>query len=366
LHSSPNQLRKICNDVAARQGVGLSRTAMIEASFRGRWLIALIAAGSLGCGKVTRDDAARAVPVSAGTNSAFEPSSGGAPAASAGTASAGSPSLPSATGGEAGCGPLIDDLESGSGHICEGNGLIGVWYAFNDMKGEQWPAVTTPGVPIAISEIPGGRGASTRAIHTYGKGFYLWGAGVGVDFAFDGVSYGSFDASAYDGIRFWARSEAPQKLLVRIGTRSTKVADYGGTCAREPCDPHAQLFDVGASWVELSLPFNDIKQIGPHSAEADFLRDELTHLQFMPQTQPFDFWIDDVRFYRDRDCCSHPLWAVRVRSSFPTLRSRSGFVARRASGKGSCVATTCATCPRCCARGWPRRTRLPIFRGFSV
>jgi hypothetical protein len=109
----------------------------------------------------------------------------------------------------------------------------------------------------------------------------------------------------------------PQKLLVRIGTRSTKVAAYGGSCVSEPCDPHGQIFDVGASWVELSLAFNDLKQIGPHSAEADFLRDELTHLQFMPQTQPFDFWIDDVRFYRDRNCCSRPPRGCEGAIEFP-------------------------------------------------
>jgi hypothetical protein len=202
---------------------------------------------------------------------------------------------------------VIDDLESGSGHICAGSGRVGVWYAFNDKTGEQWPAPTAPGVPIPTSLIPGGRGASTRALHTYGKGFSGWGAGVGLDLAFDGVSYGTYDASEFDGIRFWARSDTPQRLQVRIGTRSTKVAEYGGTCPREPCSPHAREFDVGVNWVELSLPFNDIAQLGAHSVEADFLRDELTHLQFIPQRlQPFDFWIDDVRFYRDRNCCSQP------------------------------------------------------------
>jgi hypothetical protein len=75
---------------------------------------------------------------------------------------------------------------------------------------------------------------------------------MGLDFAFDGVNYGTYDASAFDGIRFWARSETALKLIVRICTRATKVAEYGGTCPSEPCSPHARELDVGASWVELS------------------------------------------------------------------------------------------------------------------
>jgi len=289
---------------------------MFDASVRWLWLTALLLAVSGGCGKYARDDPADSPAASAGGNAAAEAGSEASPTkggrtqsggtSSGGTSSGGSPNPPLASGGEADCGPLIDDLESGSGHICTGSGRVGVWYAFNDMTGEQWPAPTTPGVPIPTSVIPGGRGASTRAIHSYGKGFSGWGAGVGLDFAFDGVSYGVFDASAFDGIRFWARSDVPQKLQVRIGTRATKLPDYGGTCAREPCSPHARDFDVAADWVELSLPFNDLTQLGPHSSAADFLRDELTHLQFMPQTRQFDFWIDDVRFYRDRNCCTAP------------------------------------------------------------
>src|SRR5688500_8667533 len=38
------------------------------------------------------------------------------------------------------CLGLIDDLEDGTGRICEGDGRIGVWYAFNDGTGTQWPA----------------------------------------------------------------------------------------------------------------------------------------------------------------------------------------------------------------------------------
>ena len=67
---------------------------------------------------------------------------------------------------------MIDDMESGSGHSCTHDGRNGVWYIFHDETSEleQWPPLTTPGVPAPLSEIPGGRDASLRAIHTFGKG----------------------------------------------------------------------------------------------------------------------------------------------------------------------------------------------------
>jgi len=71
------------------------------------------------------------------------------------------------------CGARIDDMEDGSGRICTGSGRVGAWYAFNDHQKDavQWPAETPPGTPIAMSLIPGSRGASTRGMHTFGTGF---------------------------------------------------------------------------------------------------------------------------------------------------------------------------------------------------
>jgi hypothetical protein len=284
---------------------------MLALSFRWRFAVALLACVAQACGKVGHNEglpgsasAGTVAASAAGTDSSS--STGGL---STGGSSFGGSSSASSGGtepGQAGCGDLIDDLESGSGHICSGNGRVGVWYAFNDNSGEQWPALTTAGVPIPTSSIPGGRGKSTRAIHTYGTGFVSWGVGVGLDFNFDGVNYGSFDASELDGISFWARSDTPQRLLSRIGTRATTVAAYGGTCREEPCGPHGLEVAVNASWAEYKLAFKDLRQTGYWREPAEFLRNELTNLQFMPRSQPFDFWIDDVRFYRDADCCSQP------------------------------------------------------------
>lgn len=236
------------------------------------------------------------------------------------------------------CLGLIDDLEDGTGRICEGDGRLGVWYAFNDGTGTQWPAPTTPGVPIESSEIPNGRGESRRAMHTYGDGATKWYGGIGVDFAFDGEHYDTYAAGLYDGIRFWARADQPQRIRVRIGTALTTVAEYGGTCDMEPCGTHGMDFDIGTEFREYSMPFNDLQQISYRRFEADFLREQLTNLQFMAVSSSFDFWIDDVGFYRERDCCREPPAGCEgsVAMPDPVLNARVRAVIGKPEGDLTC------------------------------
>jgi hypothetical protein len=201
------------------------------------------------------------------------------------------------------CGEIISDLEDGTGHICEGNGRRGVWYAFNDSQSTQWPAVTTPGTPISPSLIPGGREESVRAMHTFGEGFSEWGAGIGFDLVFDGTTYSTYDASAYDGISFWAKSESgPASISVRISTKATTLAKYGGTCLNEPCYPLSTELGLNAQWTYYFIPFARLDTGGPVE------RSQLTNVQFMtPEERAFDFWVDDVRFFEGPAPCAAPV-----------------------------------------------------------
>jgi Leucine Rich repeats (2 copies) len=199
-------------------------------------------------------------------------------------------------------GALIDDMEDGSGRLCGGYGRVGAWYAFNDGLGTQSPAPTTPGTPIPTAEIPGGRGSSQRAMHTFGSGFRDWGAGLGIDLNYDGQSYGSYDASAFNGITFWARSDSPTFVLtVRIATSATTRNTYGGTCLEEPCSPGSITFRPGADWTQYWIPFAVLTQ----SLTSPFEPDKLTNIQFLVLGgAAFDFWIDDLSFFvGGADCC---------------------------------------------------------------
>jgi Leucine-rich repeat (LRR) protein len=195
------------------------------------------------------------------------------------------------------CGTLIDDIEDGTGHICEGpEGRVGVWYAFNSDAGTQWPQPTTPGIPIPTSEIPGGRGASRRAMHTYGTAFGGWGAGVGFDVAFDGTTYRVYDASAYAGVKFWARGTPQTSFNFRISTAVTTLPKYGGVCPSIDCPPDSSAVLLDDAWQLYWVPFMELNALE---------RNRVTNMQFLGAVGvPFDFWIDDVSFFvGPPDCC---------------------------------------------------------------
>lgn len=195
------------------------------------------------------------------------------------------------------CGPLIDDMEDATGWICSDGIRHGPWYSFNDEGAEQWPPLSTPGVPIPSDVIPGGRQQSLRAMHTFGGPFSEWGAGIGVDLFYDGATYGTIDASAYDGITFWVRGTQEHHLQLRISDEHTTHVDYGGTCTSEPCVRRERDIGYDAEWTQVWAPFTSPNLHGIDTAR-------LTNIQFfVPHHSPFDFWIDDLSFYTGEPAC---------------------------------------------------------------
>jgi hypothetical protein len=218
--------------------------------------------------------------------------------------------------GERDCGELIDDMEDGSGRICTGSGRIGVWYAFNDERGQQAPAPTTPGVPIAVSVLGAERADSVHAIHTSGDGFSAWGAGVGLDLDYDGTTYSTYDASAYSGITFWVRGEGRRPvgpdlpsylftaavlptLSFRVSDESSTYHDWGGTSPSKGFGPTAGI-EPEEDFNQYFVPFRTLRAKNPN-----FEPGRLTNLQFLTTAMPFDFWVDDIAFYTGvANCCS--------------------------------------------------------------
>ena len=273
-------------------------------------VLALAALGACGRSRRSEPPAASGEAGSDGESGApADAGSGGASSGSAGSGGlAGTGGTSSGRAGESGsggreCGLLIDDIESGTGHICEGvEGRKGVWYAFND-EGEgstQWPELTTPGVPVPASEIPGGRGSSTHAMHTYGTAFSTWGAGIGFDLAYDGTTYGRYDGSRYSGITFWARGAMGATTQFRVSTAQTTLLEYGGECMLEPCYASFEELFFGNEWRRYWVPFSMVPDPGKLLTE----RTKLTNVQFLLRNADFDFWIDDISFYTgEADCC---------------------------------------------------------------
>lgn len=224
---------------------------------------------------------------------------------SVGTSSGGAPVVATSTEPPP-CSLLIDDMEDGSGHIRRCVERQGVWYAFHESEyGTQWPLPTVPGVPIETSVIEGGRNGSLRAMHSYAAGKNDFLAGIGIDLAFDGLSYGTYDASAYSGVTFWVKGTASPGLVFRVSTRATTLPAYGGVCLEEYCFPVSTPIALSAQWRQIWVPFAAFGANG----NGDFPRSDVTNMQLVCEVscESYDFWIDDLALYAGNpSCCSSP------------------------------------------------------------
>lgn len=212
----------------------------------------------------------------------------------------------------------ISDFEDGTGGVLVSQGRNGGWYAYNDMSAT---CMETPaGMGSANAEmIPGGRCGSMFAIHVFGSGCTLWGAGVGTDFAAppppDGgavdagataVRKTEYDVSMFTGIQFWARGEMGKTPSVRVKlpmTSETKVADGGDCMATEvgmdKCsDDYGSKIVLSPTWKLYKLPFSAMAQEKWGKA-FDWDPKKVTSVQMqVAMSTMFDFWVDDVAFYK--------------------------------------------------------------------
>jgi hypothetical protein len=220
---------------------------------------------------------------------------------------------------------LIDDMEDGDAAICESGSRQGVWYAVSDGTSTD---LTPPADGTFVqSPIPGGRGTSRHAARLTGSGFTEWGALMGLVFnPFTGSQ--PYDASAADGITFWAKNDVP--VYVNLVTPETTPPTLpGGQCADSATAINCNnsfafpLTAPSSDWVEYKVPFAAFSQQG---GSATWNPARLTDIDFAPADSAgaFDIWIDDLRFYNCSldDCtptCPDPALPVRcpARGSVP-------------------------------------------------
>jgi hypothetical protein len=191
---------------------------------------------------------------------------------------------------------LIDDMEDDDGYILVRCGRSGTWYTYNDGTGSQVPPEGTLPTP---SIIVGGRGSSMYAMDTTGAGFTSWGAGIGFNFIDGGPSY---DASAWSGVQFWARSGGSTGKTLHMGIADKDTDGRGGICATKTggCGDHFHaLVDITTTWTLYSVNFSDLKQAGwGYVVPTGFDASAIYGVQWgIDSGSPFDIWIDDVSFF---------------------------------------------------------------------
>jgi hypothetical protein len=192
---------------------------------------------------------------------------------------------------------LIDDLEDGDAFIVPAGGRVGNWYTVNDGTGDQ-----TPGLEFAPTL--GGATDSAYCAATHGADFTEWGAKLGVYLNHPGADApaGTFDASAYRGIRFYARGNVT--VLATVNVMAARGMDIGGACDATlgGCnDYHGKQIALDPVWREYDIAFASLTQEGWGQAIA-FEPATLVAIDFsVPRGPSFDFAIDNLIFYGDAE-----------------------------------------------------------------
>jgi hypothetical protein len=243
--------------------------------------------------------------------------SGGATAGSGATAAGGStggdPSAGSSSGGTGGTGgtPVstdadwVDDMEDGDAQIVIASGRNGYWYVGNDgtAGGTQEPPVTA----FAMSKLtPGERPNSSWSAHTKASGFKSWGSVLGFNFSEQLGMVQAYDASAYCGVRYWAKAAAATSLRFRVPDGNTHpvgaVCVDGGPAGMACYDHFSAAAAFTTQWQEFTVMFAALQQIGSgyHPPSMKLQADKLYGLEWaLPgQNASFEIWVDDVELLK--------------------------------------------------------------------
>jgi len=189
---------------------------------------------------------------------------------------------------------LIDDLADGNGQIALRDGRNGLWFTMADgAEGTLWPA------PAAFQTVLGSGPRGGYAARMYGSGFTSWGAYLAVSFSQAQTGPCPFDASAFSGITFWARSATPTIIRVNLATVATQQTRDGGACAGTCSNDFGTPIALVAAWQKYTIAFSDLTQRsqGFDAATAAFDPTQLTELQLAAGPgNAFDISVTDLSF----------------------------------------------------------------------
>lgn len=183
---------------------------------------------------------------------------------------------------------FIENFEDGDTRIIEQQGRNGLWYDISDGTGTQ-----TKGV------VAGGYGGSNYAMHYYGSGFTDWGSGVGFNLIDpQGGPLQPYNASGYQGIKFWAKIESGSSNAIRIAFPNAQTHPDGGQCQTGCWDHFGIDLILTTTWQQYTIPFSSLTQQGWGDNYATFDITTLYDIEFRHnQNTSYNVWIDDIEFY---------------------------------------------------------------------
>jgi endoglucanase len=183
---------------------------------------------------------------------------------------------------------LIEDMEDGDTQTLKRGGRGGYWYAMLDKDGSKMaPQQYEP-------EGPGHEG-SKGAAHMSGKlapsapGVYPY-AGLGFGLA----EHGTYDASRFEGVTFWAKG--PGKIRFEVPDAHTSPG--GGWCTDCYNDFGIEIA-LTDQWEQYTVLFDWLLQKpnwGDRKPEITRAKLVAMEWEFSSQDREFDIWFDDVAF----------------------------------------------------------------------
>jgi hypothetical protein len=182
------------------------------------------------------------------------------------------------------------------------------WYSYNDHTPGSTADPSDAIYPVPVTELPqGDRCDSMYAVHLRASGLADWGGGLGTQFP-DRPK----DASAFDGIAFWAKKGPDSFSALRLGVYDVYSSREGGYCDpkapdRDPnrCDDSFGSFvNLSLSWRFYAIEFAEMRQGGWGKHAPTFAVDKLYGLNFAYQAGNWDVWIDDVSFFKKKRLAS--------------------------------------------------------------
>lgn len=192
--------------------------------------------------------------------------------------------------------PTIDDMEDEDLETLDQDGRRGTWYSYGDSSADS-------SHELEIEAVDDGASGSDFALRTQGEGFTRWGAGVGF-LLIEGVEdeegepvQCSYDASYYDGLRFYAKGNDVE-VRVKLAVPDVLPIDDGGFCAESCYDDHGVDLTFSEEWEEYEVPFSALEQQGWGFDAGPFDPSAVRFIQFQVQRNvDFDFWIDELEFF---------------------------------------------------------------------
>jgi endoglucanase len=215
---------------------------------------------------------------------------GGAPGAGAASAGPGK--------GKA-CGPdgLVDDGEDGNNQTKQAGGRGGYWYTYVDKAGSSvTPAAGAAGGTFAMT--PGGANGSGYGANMKGKvgtGAVVY-AGMGFTFI---DPKGTYDASKYKGISFWAKKGPGSTGLVRLKVPDINTDEAGKVCTACFNDFGADL-TLTDQWTKQTFLWGDLQQLmgwgSPHTSGVVPQKVYGVQWQVNQPGAAYDISVDQVEF----------------------------------------------------------------------